>query len=191
MCENDLMSARPAVSPSDLKKRLRFEELIADLSSEFVNLPPDEVDHEIEDALGRVSELAGIDLAVLWQWSGDNPGLIRPTHFYPAQEGLQPPEPLHQEQYPRFVQQMKAGRILSISSLEELPAEADVDRESALLSGIKSNLCPPLAVGVRRPLARWLSIPCRRSATGRMRWSSGCNWSRMSSPTRSFAGATS
>ncbi|MCJ7753556.1 MAG: PAS domain-containing protein, partial [Thermoanaerobaculales bacterium] len=146
------MSAKPAVAPSDFQERLRFEGLLADLSSKFVNLPPAEVDHEIEDALRRVCELIGIDFAVLWQWSADDPGVIAPTHFFPVQEGLEPAEPLHQEQYPWIVREMLAGRMVVIPSLEGLPAEAAVDRESALLSGIRSNLCLPLAVGGKPPL---------------------------------------
>ena len=75
------MSGKPAVAPSDFQERLRFEELLANLSSKFVNLPPAEVDHEIEDALRRVCERIGIDFAVLWQWSADDPDVIAPTHF--------------------------------------------------------------------------------------------------------------
>ena len=47
---------------------------------------------------------------------------------------------------------MLAGRTVAVSSLEELPAEAAVDRESARLSGIKSNLTLPLAVGGEPPV---------------------------------------
>jgi hypothetical protein len=38
----------------ELEERLRFETLIADLSSKFVNLPVGEVDREIENALRHV-----------------------------------------------------------------------------------------------------------------------------------------
>ena len=140
------------VPDSELRARLRFETLLADLSSSFINLTPAEVDHEIEDALRRVCELVGIDFAVLWQWSTDDPGVIAPTHVYPAPEGMQPAQPLHQEQYPWSVRQMLAGRPFAVSSLDELPKEAAVDRESALLSGIRSNLCLPLAVGGGPPV---------------------------------------
>ena len=146
------MTSKVAVEHGDIQDRLAFEEVLADLSSRFVNLLPAEVDHEIEDALRRVCELVGIDFGVLWQWSTDDLGVITPTHVYPAQEGLQPAQPPHQEQYPWSVQQMQAGRMFAISSLEELPAEATVDRESARLSGIKSNLCLPLAVGGGPPV---------------------------------------
>lgn len=56
-------------STEPMGSRLEFETLISDLSSRFINLPPGEVDGEIEDALSRVCGLLGIDLAVLWQWS--------------------------------------------------------------------------------------------------------------------------
>ncbi len=126
--------------------------LLSDLSSRFINLPPPEVDSEIEDALGRVCELLGIDLAVLWQWSTPRPNLLTPTHGYPGLDGQQPPEPLHQEHFPWVVQQMRAGRRLALSSLEELPAEAAVDLRSARLRGIKSNLSLPLSVGGEPPV---------------------------------------
>ena len=103
MAEHEHSAADLAVDP------LEFETLIADLSSRFVNLPPGEVDREIEDALRRVCELLGIDLAVLWQWSTATPDLLAPTHAYRALEGPQPPEPLRQEQFP-WVAAADAGR---------------------------------------------------------------------------------
>ncbi|MCJ7676139.1 MAG: PAS domain-containing protein [Anaerolineales bacterium] len=145
MAEHERSSADP------LANRLEFETLISDLSSRFINVPPSEVDHEIEDALRRVCELLGIDLAVLWQWSGAAPGVITPTHAY-TQEGLQPPGQLRQEQFPWYVEEMLAGRMVAVSSLEELPAEAAVDRETCHLIGVKSNLCLPLSVGGEPPV---------------------------------------
>ncbi len=67
--------ARPTAE--NLQQRLDFETLIAELSSRFINLPAGEVDREIEDALRRVCEPLGIDLAVLWQWSDAGPGCHR------------------------------------------------------------------------------------------------------------------
>ena len=77
----------PAVSTSsDSTDAVAFEALIADLSSRFVNLAPDELDREIEDALRQVCEPLGIDLAVLWQWSHHAPGssLRPPTPGAPS-----------------------------------------------------------------------------------------------------------
>jgi formate hydrogenlyase transcriptional activator len=80
------------------------------------------------------------------------PGVLTPTHVYYAQEGPQPFEPMRQEHFPWYRQQMLAGRMVAFSSLEELPAEASVDREYGRLLGIKSNLCLPLSVGGEPPV---------------------------------------
>jgi PAS domain S-box-containing protein len=136
----------------DLESHARFEELLVELSTRFINLPPDEVDREIEAALRHVCELLGFDLSVLWQWTGDAPGVLAATHFYHAQAGLPPPGPILQEQYPWYTQEMLARRSVAVASLDELPAEAAVDAEHSLLLGIKSSLCLPLGVGGGPPV---------------------------------------
>ena len=136
----------------DPDTRLRFVMLLAELSSRFINLPPGEVDREIEDALRRVCELLGIDMAVLWQWSIAAPGVISPTHAYPSSAPPATPGLVAEEQFPWIRQQMLAGRMVAIALLDELPAEATVDRVSALRLGIKSNLTLPLSVGGEPPV---------------------------------------
>jgi formate hydrogenlyase transcriptional activator len=146
------MSEETRVSADHLESRLEFETLLADLSSRFIDLAPGDVDREIEDALRRVCELLGIDLAVLWQWSSAATGAIVPTHAWCAQGSLRPSEPMREEHYPWTVEQVRAGRKFAISSPEEMPAEAAVDRETCRRFGIKSAVCIPLAVGSRLPM---------------------------------------
>jgi hypothetical protein len=69
----------------------RESALLAEISSKFVNLPPHQVDDAIMDALRRICGLLGIDLAVLWQWSGRDTGSFMATHVYSLQHGPQPP----------------------------------------------------------------------------------------------------
>jgi formate hydrogenlyase transcriptional activator len=146
------MSELTRVSADHLESRLEFETLLADLSSRFIDLAPGDVDREIEDALRRVCELLGIDLAVLWQGSSAATGAIVPTHAWCAQGSLRPSEPMREEHYPWTVEQVRAGRKFAISSPEEMPAEAAVDRETCRRFGIKSAVCIPLAVGSRLPM---------------------------------------
>jgi PAS domain S-box-containing protein len=141
------MSSATTSPHEELEERLRFETLIADLSSRFVNLPDAEVDREIMDAQRRICKLLGIDLSALWQWSDEVPGFFRLTHFYSAHGGPLAPGRKDREDFPWIGQEMRAGRILAISSLEELPAEAARDLEVARQLGIKSNLSLPLSVG--------------------------------------------
>lgn len=108
------------------------------------------MDGEIDDALRRICELLGIDFAALWQWLGVN--LAVPTHVYYAGKGLQADEPMRHEQFPWYSEQMLAGHRVAISSLEDFPAEAAVDRESCRHFGIKSNLTLPLSVGGDSPI---------------------------------------
>jgi len=129
-----------------------FETLIADLSSGFINMTPDQVDGAIEDALRRVCELLDIDLSLLWQWSNAAPSVLTVTHIYYA-PGIRPsPDARQQEHYPYFVKQLLSGRVVGFASSEELPAEAAVDLEHIRRLGIKSNLTLPLEAGAELPL---------------------------------------
>jgi PAS domain S-box-containing protein len=133
-------------------EQVGFEELLLRLSTNFINLGPGEVDREVEDALRRVCEALDIDSAVLWQWSVARPDVIVPTHICPRRDDPGSLDPLQQVSYPWVVQQMRLGRLVAISRLDDLPPEAAVDRESARVTGIKSNLTVPLAIGGTTPV---------------------------------------
>jgi PAS domain S-box-containing protein len=139
------------VSEAEARARLDFETLLSELSSRFVNLPAGEIDREIGEAQRRICQSLDLDLAVLWQWSAADSGVIIPTHVH-AREGLRSPAELSEGQFPWIRQQMLVGRLIAVSSLDDLPAEAAVDRESGRLLGIKSNLTLPLSVGGEPPV---------------------------------------
>jgi len=131
-----------------LEEQLAFEMLLAEISGRFVNLRADQVDSEIVDAQRLICECLGLDLSALWQWSMETPRILKLTHLYRSVEDPPLPEPMFtHEDFPWYQQQMEAGRIIVVSSMEELPAEAARDREMARLLGIKSNLTIPLSVG--------------------------------------------
>ncbi len=146
------MSADGAARPLDPDMLLRSVTLLAELSSRFINLAPADVDREIEDALRRVCGLVGVDLAVLWQWSGAEPRVVVPTHAYCADEALRPSEPMGQDQYPWLVQQALAGRMVAVACLEDFPPEAGVDRETLRQNGVKSGVCLPLTAAGEPPI---------------------------------------
>jgi PAS domain S-box-containing protein len=133
--------------PREFEAQARFGSLFAELSSKFINLPPGEVDREIEVALRSVCELFQIDMAVLWQWSDEAAGVLTPTHAYPPSADSGASRLSAEEQFPWVRQQMVAGRMVAIARLDDLPTEAAVDRENALRLGITSSLTLPLSVG--------------------------------------------
>ncbi len=65
---------------------IRFERLLADLSARFVNLPPAEVDQEIEQGLRQIVEALEVDRSTLMEFSEDGKQLIT-THQW-AREGI-------------------------------------------------------------------------------------------------------
>jgi PAS domain S-box-containing protein len=137
-----------ATSEKSLEQRLRFETLLAEISGRFVNLPADRIDGEIVDAQRRICECLRLDLATLWQWSMEDPRIVKMTHIYRPLGGPPLPEPMYaQEHFPWCQQQLEAGRIVAVSSIEDVPAEAARDQEVWRHLGIKAVLSFPLSPG--------------------------------------------
>jgi signal transduction histidine kinase/ActR/RegA family two-component response regulator len=129
---------------SALQSRVTFEALITDISAQFINLPPERVDHGIVQALGQLGAYTGVDRAYILLFGAEGGGHDR-SHAW-QRAGLEgsaghpwdPPAaawPLSPE---RLVQQ---GAI-HIPSVPELPASPD----KAVLAerGIRSWLCLPM-----------------------------------------------
>ena len=140
-------SELPTDSKENLPGRLEFDMFLADLSAQFISLPSNLIDGEIKAAERRICEFLDLDQIALWQWGEENPGELKLTHLFNGQGALPPPERMNGDHFPWYREQMLLGRMVAISSLGDLPAEAKRDRESALRFGIKSNLCLPLSVG--------------------------------------------
>jgi formate hydrogenlyase transcriptional activator len=140
-------TAQPVETRESLEGRLEFETLVSDLSARFVNLPSDRIDSEIEDAQRRICQFLGLDLAAIWQRKDNPQPAYVLTHFFSAVPTTAPYGQMVEDQFPWYREQMLLGRAVNISSLNELPAGAEVDRETMLRLGVKSNLCLPLSVG--------------------------------------------
>jgi len=137
----------------DIKDRLRFESVLAEISSRFVNLPPAEVDHEIEGAQRRVCECLGLDLSSLWQWDAEAPLRLTMTHLYRSTDDPPIPEKMNAENFfPWCQEQLVAGRVLVGETLDVFPPEAALDREMSALFDLKSFLTFPLRVGGGGPV---------------------------------------
>ncbi len=127
---------------------LRFEMLIAELSTRFINVPLDQVDDVIEEAQRRVCEFLGLDLSALWQLESEAPSILVMTHLYRPLGGPPTPERfLAFEYFPWAFAQVMAGRHFVISSLDEIPTGAERDAEVWRHYGLKNVLTFPLAAG--------------------------------------------
>ncbi len=135
-----------------VKESLAFESLLAEISTRFVNLPPERIDSEIEDAHRRVCECFDLDFSALWQLSIESPRNYTLTHSYRLIDGPALPERMTADEYfPWCLERVGGGEIIAVST-EKVPAEAARDQEVWRHYGIKSSLVIPLAAGGEPPI---------------------------------------
>ena len=135
--------------PAALEERLRFEALLSDLSARFVNIPPDRVDSEIEDGLRQILEFFQVDrCALLRILPGKTSWQI--THVAssddvpPVPVGVELPRSIYPWAYEKLAEKHE---VMSISRLDDLPAEANVDRQTCIEWGIRSYVNIPILIG--------------------------------------------
>jgi len=143
----DYMTQLEIKAHAKLDRQLRFEMLLTEISTFFINLPTDRIDSEIEAAQGRVCKFLDLDRSSLFQvLEGDSETLLL-THVYQPPESPIPPERMSlKEFFPWSQQKVLGGRTITISKMTDLPAEAGRDRETFGLYGTKSVVVVPLSV---------------------------------------------
>ena len=130
-----------------LKIRVRFENLITTLSSRFINLAPEEIDRELYGALKKIGEFAGVDRCYIGITSAN--GKILDIAYEWAAEGIrQYPQFYHNivanEVYPWSARIVRKLEVLYIPGVEDLPPEADKDKERLQAQQIKSIVVVPM-----------------------------------------------
>jgi formate hydrogenlyase transcriptional activator len=131
---------------AEINVLLRFERLLSDLSATFVNLPSEQVDQEIERWMGRIGTFLDMKVGTLAQFSEDQTR-ARFTHTWAA-AGLEdlPSRPAAYH-WPWTVDQIRSGKIVQFTNVEDLPDEAAIDKERFVAVGAISNISIPLSVG--------------------------------------------
>jgi formate hydrogenlyase transcriptional activator len=135
-----------------LEERLRFETLLAETSSRFVNLPAGHIDGEIKETQRRICEFLNLDRSSLGQVPEQEPGSLILTHIHHHQGVTPAPEQLNAgDFFPWTIHSILSGKTISITKQSDIPLEADRDRESFDMFGIKSVVIVPLSVGGGKP----------------------------------------
>ena len=83
------MSRAESETSADLQAWMKFETLMVEISTRFVNLSTDQIDREIQEAQRRICECLDLDRSTLWQITDPERGMIRLTHIH--QTGGSPP----------------------------------------------------------------------------------------------------
>ncbi len=128
--------------------RLRFEKLLADLSSTFVGESSEESDRLIDTSLEALVGFLGNDRSTLIEFAEGKPRAVV-THAY-AVAGCEPYPlgPLADDWLPWFVGQIRGGKTVFLKHLpEDLPPEAEQEKRYCLAHGLQSNVTIPLRAG--------------------------------------------
>ncbi len=135
---------RRAKADEALDERLRFEQLISELSARLVNASPDRIDGEINQALAKIVNFFEVNACVLIETSPDKTKAVI-SHGALAHD--ESPVWLGVDVVPLFPwisRLLLRGENISVSSLDELPEEAAVDKQSYKAWGIRSALTIPI-----------------------------------------------
>ena len=123
-----------------------FEALIADMSAQFINLPPESVEAAIRTALTRIGEALDLDRATFVR-IGEDGLLLDPVGW---QSAVVPriPDPFPAAQlFPWALETLQAGEVVCFTKVDEIPNA--VDREGYRNLGVRSAVTVPLAVAGR------------------------------------------
>lgn len=143
---HDELEMRVHLRTEELQTRLAFERLMFHLSERFVDLSGDRIEDEVTAALKDVVEFFSVDRGSIFLILEDRAGMSL-LHSYRT-AGIDPVSridaaALFPHTWPRFLD----GQALSFSSLDELPEEAAVDRESFRRLQVRSHVAVPVRIG--------------------------------------------
>ena len=130
-----------------LQHQVAFENIITGISTQFINLEPEDVDQGIHDALQTLGEFAGVERSYVYLFSGDRVTMDC-THEWCA-EGVAPQRERMRDvpvdALPWLSHKLLHCETLHIAALTELPPEAAAERAEFAHQQIQSLVAVPMA----------------------------------------------
>ncbi|MBU0509549.1 PAS domain S-box protein, partial [bacterium] len=129
---------------------LDFERIVLSVSNHFINLPLENTDEGIQDALQIVGEAASVDRAYVFLLR-DQGRIADNTHEWCAEgisseiENLQNIDPDHD--LPFFARLIRNREVIQISQVNDLPEEAAAERAEMERESIQSLVIVPMVAG--------------------------------------------
>lgn len=135
----------------ELARSLKYERIIASISTRFIHMPVERIDRELKEAIEKIGRLHDSDHAYIALIEGNEFTFDRIYEF--AAPGMKP----HSEsisnislgEYPWGKSQIGKCRDICIPSVQNMPREAGAERELLLSLGVKSVVAVPMVYGDR------------------------------------------
>ena len=129
-----------------LEERLAFEKLITAISTEFINLAPEEVDAGLQRALKAIGEFVQVDRSYVCLFSPDGVQLAD-THTWCA-PGVRPQEcgagGAQATVLPWSTGKIRRLEVVHIHTAADLPSEAIAGGEGRFRDGVQSQVLVPM-----------------------------------------------
>ena len=129
-----------------LEFRLKFEELITQLSSKFISLQWNDVDKEIDEALGMIGSFILADRSYVFLFN-DNDKFMSNTHEW-VSEGITAEKNNLQcvptDIFPWWMKKLQKHECIYIPCVKDLPPEASAEKDILQPQGIKSLIAVPM-----------------------------------------------
>lgn len=134
---------------ANLHHLIEFDTLIATLSTNFINLAPNDIDQEINNALAEIGLFAHVDRSYIFLFAEDQI-LMDNTHEWCA-PGIEPQidnlKDLPRAIFPWFMERLDRYEVIHIPYVDRLPPEAVAEREILEAQEIQSLVAVPLVYG--------------------------------------------
>ncbi len=131
---------------TELRQRVALEALIARLSTDFINLRPEQTDDGIERALRAIGRHVGADRAYLFCFSSEG-SRFSITHEWGApgvRSMKQRVQNVPTAAFPWLAERLRLGRTVLVPRVADLPAEAAIERAGWEEERISSLILVPL-----------------------------------------------
>lgn len=130
-----------------LRSQLKFEKMVAAISTRFANIPEGKLDETIKHALQLSGEFFNVDRSYLFQFSADGK-IMNNTHEWCAQ-GIEPQidnlQGIPVEIIPWWMEKLNRFEIINIYNVEDMQLAAAVEKEILESQSIRSVLVVPMA----------------------------------------------
>jgi PAS domain S-box-containing protein len=132
---------------SKIEDRLRFEQLLVDISSRFVNIPVNEIDSAVKGTLGMVSEFLQVDRADLSEYDGEATWTFLQVWTSPEFNPLyKAGDCFTTNEAPWVFNRILQGEANHLSSIRDIPQEVSYRKDYYKEQRTKSALDIPLMI---------------------------------------------
>lgn len=129
-----------------LHYRSDFERLVLDISTRFIGLKPEEVDRQIENALESIATFTKTDSGYVFTYSNRNRKFSMSHLWHSSQLNVEKSRMQNMDTgtMPWWQSRMLDNEVVAVSSVENLPHDATLEKQMILDSGVRSLVCVPM-----------------------------------------------